>query len=148
MKYIGYIVTKHYDKDTKPVDSPHRLFETIFLKPEYNIKIRNNRPDVLPIYTNEKEAIADSEWWPGHTNEDYGVVKKVTITIEATTIKEHFNASVCSPPVNRCPPALAVRSGGQPSQRSRTPQHHGLDRLRHQLQRLRPGRCHWQYAAE
>lgn len=85
MKYIGYIVTKHYDKDTKPVDSPHRLFETIFLKPEYNIKIRNNRPDVLPIYTNEKEAIADSEWWPGHTNEDYGVVKKVTITIEEDT---------------------------------------------------------------
>ena len=85
MKYVGYIVTKHYDKDTKPVDSPHRLFETIFLKPEYNIKIRNNRPDVLPIYTNEKEAIADSEWWPGHTNEDYGVVKKVTITIEEDT---------------------------------------------------------------
>jgi hypothetical protein len=85
MKYIGYIVTKHYDKDTKPVDSPHRLFETIFLKPEYNIKIKNNRPDVLPIYTNEKEAIADSEWWPGHTNEDYGVVKKVTITIEEDT---------------------------------------------------------------
>ena len=85
MKYVGYIVTKHYDKDTKPVDSPHRLFETIFLKPEYNIKIKNNRPDVLPIYTNEKEAIADSEWWPGHTNEDYGVVKKVTITIEEDT---------------------------------------------------------------
>ena len=85
MKYIGYIVTKHYDKDTKPVNSPPRLFETIFLKPEYNIKIKNNRPDVLPIYTNEKEAIADSEWWPGHTNEDYGVVKKVTITIEEDT---------------------------------------------------------------
>ena len=85
MKYIGYIVTKHYDKDTKPVDSPHRLFETIFLKPEYNIKIKNNRPDVLPIYTNEKEAIADSEWWLSHTNEDYGVVKKVTITIEEDT---------------------------------------------------------------
>lgn len=85
MKYVGYIVTKHYDKDTKPVDNPHRLFETIFLKPEYNIKIKNKRPDILPIYTNEKEAIADSEWWPGHTNEDYGVVKKVTITIEEDT---------------------------------------------------------------
>jgi hypothetical protein len=39
MKYTGYIVLKYYDKDTQPIDTEKRLFETIFLKPEYNIAI-------------------------------------------------------------------------------------------------------------
>ena len=38
MKYTGYIVLKFYDRDTLPVDTEKRLWETIFLKPEYDIK--------------------------------------------------------------------------------------------------------------
>ena len=86
MQYTGYIVLKHYDKDTQPVDTNKRLYETIFLKPEMYIKTKSAskdfKPDILPIYTSQKDAEADAEWWPAHTNEDYGVVKKVTITIE------------------------------------------------------------------
>jgi len=86
MQYTGYIVLKFLEKDTQPVDTNKRLYETIFLKPEMDIKTKSAskdfKPDILPIYTSQKDAEADSEWWSGHTNEDYGVVKKVTITIE------------------------------------------------------------------
>jgi hypothetical protein len=46
MKYTGYIVLKYYDKDTQPIDTEKRLFETIFLKPEYNIEQedKTNKP--------------------------------------------------------------------------------------------------------
>jgi len=89
MEYTGYIVLKFYDKDKEKVDSPKRLHETIFLKPEYNINTnKENKPDILPIYTSLKDAEADADWWSGHTNEDYGIVKKVTITIED---KDTFN---------------------------------------------------------
>jgi hypothetical protein len=89
MKYTGYIVLKYYDKDTQPIDTEKRLFETIFLKPEYNIEQedKTNKPSVLPIYTSQSEAEGDAEWWPGHTYEDYGVVRKVTIEIK----EEVFN---------------------------------------------------------
>ena len=83
MEYTGYIVLKFYDKDREKVDSPKRLHDTIFLKPEMDIKQKEDfTPEILPIYTSRKDAEADSEWWSGHTNEDYGVVKKVTINIE------------------------------------------------------------------
>ena len=89
MEYTGYIVLKFYDKDIEKVDSLKRLHETIFLKPEYDINTdKENKPDVLPIYTSLKDAEADADWWSGHTNEDYGIVKKVTITIED---KDTFN---------------------------------------------------------
>jgi len=89
MEYTGYIVLKFNDKDIEKVDSPKRLYETIFLKPEYDINTdKENKPDVLPIYTSLKDAEADADWWSGHTNEDYGIVKKVTITIED---KDTFN---------------------------------------------------------
>ena len=89
MQYTGYIVLKFYDKDREKVDSPKRLHETIFLKPEYDINTdKENKPDILPIYTSLKDAEADADWWSGHTNEDYGIVKKVTITIED---KDTFN---------------------------------------------------------
>jgi hypothetical protein len=89
MEYTGYIVLKFYEKDIEKVDSPKRLYETIFLKPEYDINTdKENKPDVLPIYTSLKDAEADADWWSGHTNEDYGIVKKVTITIED---KDTFN---------------------------------------------------------
>jgi hypothetical protein len=89
MKYTGYIVLKYYDKDTQPIDTEKRLFETIFLKPEYNIEQedKTNKPSILPIYTSQSEAEGDAEWWPGHTYEDYGVVRKVTIEIK----EEVFN---------------------------------------------------------
>ena len=89
MKYTGYIVLKYYDKDTQPIDTEKRLFETIFLKPEYNIEQedKTNKPSVLPIYTSQSEAEGDAEWWPAHTYEDYGVVRKVTIEIK----EEVFN---------------------------------------------------------
>jgi len=83
MQYTGYIVLKFYDKDTQPVDTNKRLHYTTFLKPEMDIKQKEDfTPEILPIYTSRKDAEAASEWWSGHTNEDYGVVKKVTITIE------------------------------------------------------------------
>jgi hypothetical protein len=86
MKYTGYIVLKHYDKDTKPINTKERLHDTIFLKPEMDIKQKiDNTPEIIPIYTSQEEAEADAEWWPAHTNEDYGVVRKVTITIEEET---------------------------------------------------------------
>ena len=86
MEYTGYIVLKFYDKDIEKVDSPKRLHETIFLKPEYDINTdKENKPDILPIYTSHKEAEADAEWWSGHTNEDYGTIRKVTIKIEEET---------------------------------------------------------------
>ena len=86
MKYTGYIVLKFYDRDTLPVDTEKRLWETIFLKLEYDIKQEDKtyRPDILPIYTSLKDAEADSEWWSGHTADDYSVIKKVTVTIEDT----------------------------------------------------------------
>ena len=89
MKYTGYIVLKYYDKDTQPIDTEKRLFETIFLKPEYNIEQedKTNKPSILPIYTSQSEAEGDAEWWPAHTYEDYGVVRKVTIEIK----EEVFN---------------------------------------------------------
>ena len=89
MKYTGYIVLKYYDKDTQPIDTEKRLFETIFLKAEYNIEQENktNKPSILPIYTSQSEAEGDAEWWPAHTYEDYGVVRKVTIEIK----EEVFN---------------------------------------------------------
>ena len=89
MKYTGYIVLKYYDKDTQPIDTEKRLFETIFLKPEYNIEQEDKtyKPSILPIYTSQSEAEGDAEWWPGHTYEDYGVVRKVTIEIK----EEVFN---------------------------------------------------------
>ena len=77
---------KHYDKDIKPIDTKERLHDTIFLKPEMDINQKiDNTPEIIPIYTSQKEAEADAEWWPAHTNEDYGVVRKVTITIEEET---------------------------------------------------------------
>ena len=86
MEYTGYIVLKFYDKDREKVDSPKRLHDTIFLKPEMDIKQKENlRPEILPIYTSQKEAEADADWWSGHTNEDYGTVRKVTIKIEEET---------------------------------------------------------------
>jgi hypothetical protein len=86
MKYTGYIVLKHYDKDTKPINTKERLHDTIFLKPEMDINQKiDNTPEIIPIYTSQEEAEADAEWWPAHTNEDYGVVRKVTITIEEET---------------------------------------------------------------
>ena len=89
MKYTGYIVLKYYDKDTQPIDTEKRLFETILLKPEYNIEQedKTNKPSILPIYTSQSEAEGDAEWWPAHTYEDYGVVRKVTIEIK----EEVFN---------------------------------------------------------
>jgi hypothetical protein len=89
MKYTGYIVLKYYDKDTQPIDTEKRLFETIFLKPEYNIEQEDKtyKPSILPIYTSQSEAEGDAEWWPAHTYEDYGVVRKVTIEIK----EEVFN---------------------------------------------------------
>jgi hypothetical protein len=61
MKYTGYIVLKYYDKDTQPIDTEKRLFETIFLKPEYNIEQedKTNKPSILPIYTSQSEAEGD-----------------------------------------------------------------------------------------
>ena len=86
MEYTGYIVLKFYDKDREKVDSPKRLHYTTFLKPEMDIKQKEDlRPEILPIYTSQKEAEADSEWWPAHTSEDYSVVRKVTIKIEEET---------------------------------------------------------------
>ena len=86
MEYTGYIVLKFYEKDIEKVDSPKRLYETIFLKPEYDINTdKENKPDILPIYTSHKEAEGDVEWWSGHTNEDYGTIRKVTIKIEEET---------------------------------------------------------------
>ena len=86
MEYTGYIVLKFYDKDIEKVDSPKRLHETIFLKPEMDIKQKeDNTPEILPIYTSLKDAEADAEWWSGHTNEDYGTIRKVTIKIEEET---------------------------------------------------------------
>ena len=89
MKYTVYIVLKYYDKDTQPINTEKRLFETIFLKPEYNIEQedKTNKPSILPIYTSQSEAEGDAEWWPAHTYEDYGVVRKVTIEIK----EEVFN---------------------------------------------------------
>ena len=89
MKYTGYIVLKYYDKDTQPIDTEKRLFETIFLKPEYNIEQENKtyKPSILPIYTSQSEAEGDADWWSAHTYEDYGVVRKVTIEIK----EEVFN---------------------------------------------------------
>ena len=86
MEYTGYIVLKFNDKDIEKVDSPKRLYETIFLKPEMNINQKEDfRPEILPIYTSHKEAEGDAEWWSGHTNEDYGTIRKVTIKIEEET---------------------------------------------------------------
>ena len=86
MKYTGYIVLKFNDKDMEKVDSPKRLHETIFLKPEMDIKQKENfRPEILPVYTSHKEAEADAEWDSGNTNEDYSTIRKVTITIEEET---------------------------------------------------------------
>ena len=87
MEYTGYIVLKLYDKDREKVDSPKRLYDTIFLKPEYNIAQEDKtfKPSVLPIYTSQKEAEADADWWPAHTYEDYSVVRKVTIKLEEET---------------------------------------------------------------
>ena len=86
MQYTGYIVLKHYDKDTKPINTKERLHDTIFLKPEMDIKQKTDlTPEIIPIYTSQKDAEADAEWWPASTYEDYGVVKKVTITIEEET---------------------------------------------------------------
>jgi hypothetical protein len=86
MQYTGYIVLKHYDKDTKPINTKKRLHDTIFLKPEMDIRQKtNNTPEIIPIYTSQKEAEADAEWWPAHTNEDYSTIRKVTITIEEET---------------------------------------------------------------
>jgi len=88
MEYTGYIVLKFNDKDIEKVDSPKRLYETIFLKPEMDINqhIKEDfRPEILPIYTSHKEAEGDAEWFPGRTNEDYGTIRKVTIKIEEET---------------------------------------------------------------
>ena len=86
MEYTGYIVLKFYDKDREKVDSPKRLHYTTFLKPEMDIKQKEDlRPEILPIYTSQKEAEADADWWSGHTHEDYGTVRKVTINIEEET---------------------------------------------------------------
>jgi hypothetical protein len=91
MKYTGYIVLKYYDKDTQPIDTEKRLFETIFLKPEYNIEQedKTNKPSILPIYTSQSEAEGDAEWWPAHTYEDYGVVRKVTIEIKEEVFQHY-----------------------------------------------------------
>ena len=86
MEYTGYIVLKFYDKDIEKVDSPKRLHETIFLKPEMDIKQKeDNTPEILPIYTSHKEAEADAEWDSSSTNEDYSTIRKVTIKIEEET---------------------------------------------------------------
>ena len=86
MEYTGYIVLKFYDKDTQPIDTNKRLHNTIFLKPEMDIKQKEDfRPEILPIYTSHKEAEGDAEWFPGRTNEDYGTIRKVTIKIEEET---------------------------------------------------------------
>ena len=86
MEYTGYIVLKFNDKDTQPIDTNKRLHNTIFLKPEMDIKQKEDfRPEILPIYTSHKEAEGDAEWFPGRTNEDYGTIRKVTIKIEEET---------------------------------------------------------------
>ena len=86
MQYTGYIVLKFNDKDTQPIDTNKRLHDTIFLKPEMDIKQKEDfRPEILPIYTSHKEAEGDAEWFPGRTNEDYGTIRKVTIKIEEET---------------------------------------------------------------
>ena len=86
MEYTGYIVLKFNDKDMEKVDSPKRLYETIFLKPEMDIKQKeDSRPEILPIYTSHKEAEADADWASGNTHEDYSTIRKVTITIEEET---------------------------------------------------------------
>ena len=86
MEYTGYIVLKFNDKDMEKVDSPKRLYETIFLKPEMDINQKEDfRPEILPIYTSHKEAEGDAEWFSGRTNEDYGTIRKVTIKIEEET---------------------------------------------------------------
>ena len=86
MQYTGYIVLKFYDKDTQPVDTNKRLHDSIFLKPEMDIKQKeDSRPEILPIYTSHKEAEADADWASGNTHEDYSTIRKVTITIEEET---------------------------------------------------------------
>tara|TARA_R100001377_G_C3089878_1_gene75453 strand:+ start:107 stop:481 length:375 start_codon:yes stop_codon:yes gene_type:complete len=86
MQYTGYIVLKFNDKDTQPVDTNKRLHSTIFLKPEMDIKQKEDfRPEILPIYTSHKEAESDAEWDSSNTNEDYSTIRKVTITIEEET---------------------------------------------------------------
>ena len=86
MQYTGYIVLKFNDKDTQPIDTNKRLHNTIFLKPEMDIKQKeDSRPEILPIYTSHKEAEADAEWDSSSTNEDYSTIRKVTITIEEET---------------------------------------------------------------
>ena len=72
MQYTGYIVLKHYDKDTQPINTNKKLYNTIFLKPEMDIKQKeDSRPEILPIYTSHKEAEADAEWDSSSTKEDY-----------------------------------------------------------------------------
>ena len=86
MQYTGYIVLKFNDKDTQPVDTNKRLHSTIFLKPEMEIKQKEDfRPEILPIYTSHKEAEADADWASGNTHEDYSTIRKVTITVEEET---------------------------------------------------------------
>mgnify|MGYP003654193118 FL=1 len=86
MEYTGYIVLKFNDKDTQPIDTNKRLHNTIFLKPEMDIKQKeDSRPEILPIYTSHKEAEADADWASGNTYEDYSTIRKVTITIEEET---------------------------------------------------------------
>ena len=86
MQYTGYIVLQFNDKDMEKVDSPKRLYETIFLKPEMDIKTKkDHKPEILPIYTSHSEAEADADWASGSTHEDYSTIRKVTITIEEET---------------------------------------------------------------
>jgi len=84
MKLKGYIVLKFYERDKENVSTVQRVWDTIFLRPEYNIKQADKtyQPDIVPIYTRKEDAEADADWWSGHTCDDNGVVREVTIDIE------------------------------------------------------------------
>ena len=90
MEITGYLVFKFYDRDKSKIDSLDKIKDYIFIAPEDHANKKafwekeNNRPklDKLPIYLNKSMAEGDAEWWPAHTSDDYGVVRKVTIKIE------------------------------------------------------------------
>jgi len=90
MEITGYLVFKFYERDKSKIDSLDKVKDYIFIAPEDHANKKafwdkeNNRPklDKISIYLNKGLAEGDAEWWPAHTSDDYGVVRKVTIKIE------------------------------------------------------------------
>jgi len=89
MKIEAYIVLKFYDRDKTKVDTLEKLKDYIFLPPEnystkkdfFDKEDNRNKLKQIPIYLDRGSAEGDAEWWPAHTSDDYGVVRKVTIEI-------------------------------------------------------------------